>query len=336
MRDTEFYSNCSYLWIPRKSSAKLALAVDNWAVTSNSFKLYTPHSRNGIFFKYLMLSLVYFAKFLLATPRRPKSKFISYFENIIGQEIISSIYYSTDKSKVVLQIQNVQDQKIIGYIKVGLNQIGNQRIVNEISANNVMINANINEDIVVLHKGLYNGHRFIMINHLERDRASISDSDVLKFLVSLQTNTKYLLSTHPRILELREKLLKLQESSFLSVLDSAVAVNNIKYRLVFEHGDFARWNIIKTSNKLVLIDLENFCKNGLEHFDALKYFYQDSKLLRKDNVAGIISYVQRKYSFGGFSQIFALMLVKEALLLKSDDQDFSLEIEIMKELMRTW
>ena len=51
--------------------------------------------------------------------------------NKLKTEIITSIYYATDKDKIILQIQSKNKQEILGYIKLSLTENGKERIKNE-------------------------------------------------------------------------------------------------------------------------------------------------------------------------------------------------------------
>ena len=111
---------------------------------------------------------------------------------------------------------------------------------------------------------------------------------MLKKMIGNQYRKKntYKLQTHPRIIELR---LNLKDNGLLDILkliNEGVKSGKDEYLEVFEHGDFAPWNLIQTKENILPFDYEYFEENGLQFLDELMYHFRVITLLKGKKRAG--------------------------------------------------
>ena len=97
-------------------------------------------------------------------------------------------------------------------------------------------------------------------------------------------------------------------------LDKLCSKSKKEYRLVYEHGDFAPWNIVKVKDDYVPFDFEYFVEDGLEYFDLIKYYYQIGNLLEKKTNDELKKYIYSKIKFDEIEIIYELYLIKENIM----------------------
>ncbi|MDG1398531.1 MAG: hypothetical protein P8P88_09110, partial [Polaribacter sp.] len=85
------------------------------------------------------------------------------------------------------------------------------------------------------------------------------------------------------------------------------------YSEVYEHGDFAPWNIVKTKNGMAAFDFEYFVENGLEYLDIIKYHFQVGRLLKGKNQNDLYQYVSDKIGISEIREMLSLFLLKEIM-----------------------
>ena len=329
MKDIEFFSSGSYLFLPTLKNPKVALAVDDKHIAKNSFKLYNPFSKKAKILKTISYQLVKLLKFTPIVKRYEKSDFITQIKAKLNKEIISSVYYATDKDKVVLQIQSKDINQILGYMKVSLNEKGNEKIDNESYAIDILSTKGVLDSDYKILFDRYNERSYLYLKNLDGDISFCPENEVKNILKKFYRDEKYLLKDHPRVLNLQEKLMQNKEYDLLEVLNKTVNSSKNKYSLVYEHGDFAPWNIIKVNNSWKVFDVEYFEKDGLEYMDLIKYFYQQADLLYNHNEKDLIKTISIKIKKENFIEIFKIFLIKEIFFYIEEKK----EIKKLKNLL---
>jgi len=295
-----FFSTNKYIVLPSPKKPKVFLAVDNDLITDNSFRLYNPFSKKAKFLKSSVFKILPFIRPFLK--RKKRGDFIEFLENEFKKPLISSVYIATDNNKVVLQLQN---KGILGYVKVPLNNEGEKHIINEIKAYEIL-----REKEILNYKFFhlkYNQKNCLFIENIEGHSEFIPIDLDFEFLKRLKRNKKYVLNKHPRIRGLLENSEEWLKEVILKI------INNSKneYELVYEHGDFAPWNIKFKNNRFYIFDFEYFIEDGIEFFDFIKYYYQYLKLLENKQIDEIYKFLNNKFKIP--KEIFDLFVIKEYL-----------------------
>ncbi len=328
MIDINFFTSSNrYVSIPTKNNPKLLLAIDNNQIASNSFNLYNPFSKNGKFFKFflnfLFSKLNIFSRVLYKTNLYEKSKFINFLEKKLNQNLISSIYLATDRDKVVLQLQD-KKYRVIAYLKYPITNTGIEHIKNEKNAMDILSKE-------YLLYSTFNEIPFIILKPLNGIIDNISSSKLKNILsdFSRGRNSKYSLSEHPRINSILGSLKEdINLKEYLDVTNSIINISRQKYNLVYEHGDFTPWNIIKNKEEYTIFDFEYFIEDGIEYFDLIKYHYMVGKLLNKLDNVDLIDYILSQID-NNILNILQLFLIKEIILKSINNSSYLFEKKLL-------
>lgn len=330
MNDINFYSNNRYAYLPNKKNPKVVLSIDNSSISKNAFKLYNPFSKKAKLFKNVMNILYtqfnFFIKLVLSE-KKNQSEFIDYLEKKLNTKLIVSIYFATLKDKVVLQLQD-KNAKIIGYLKFPLNDIGLKHIQNEINAVEILSKKDIVESAILVDE--YEGNPFILLKEIDGTIGIVERINLGKILNKLENDQTYLLSEHPRVIELEERLTKYDFDKYIKIINDIKKRSSSNYKLVYEHGDFTPWNIVETNNKFVAFDYEYFLKDGLEYLDLIKYYYQLGKLLNNLNNHELISFIKKEININEIELLLKIFLIKEILRNTEENESFSYEENILE------
>ena len=333
MKDTNFFSSSCYIFLPTRLNPKVALAADNKLIADNSFKLYNPFSNKAKLLKKLnqkcFVNFNPISQWLHLTEKKGKGSFIRYLENELEALLVSSTYFATAKDKVVIQLQT-PTAELIGYVKFPLNNVGRKRLQNEKKAIDILNKQGIVDSYIL--SGEFEGTPFLLLHAIEGEIGAVDNSPVELLLSKLKRDESYKLSEHPRVINLRLKCASLGLDAHMDKIDNICRKDDHKYQLVFEHGDFTPWNIIKHSDGHTLFDFEYVEEEGIEHFDRIKFHYQIGKLINKLNEQELIDYVLSKFVGGDISNVFQLFLIKEIVKGIEDKEDFEFECQVIKTL----
>jgi hypothetical protein len=334
MKNNSFYSNNRYLFLPSKSNPRVSIAVDNYKVCKNSFKLYNPFSLKAKVLKFVaQLSLTYFGKIsnlLFAIEEFHQSSFLQYLEKKLGTTLVSSVYFSPNKDKVVIQLQNDQN-RILGYLKFPLNEIGCKGVINEIKAFDLLSSKGLVDKYIL--QGVFDTQPFLLVPALDGLIGDVGDIDLFGILLRYKRNKTYLLVKHPRILNLKESLQRYYLTELSVLLDEICNQSDVKYSLVYEHGDFAPWNIVNVDGSIRLFDFEYFVQDGLEHLDLIKFHYQMGKLIYNKRSKGLVDYLTQNLHLQEFDKLLIVFLMKEIVLKIEQNDSFSDEEELLKSIV---
>lgn len=336
MKVTDFFSNQKYLALPTKSNPRVYLSVENSKVAKYAFELYNPFSQKAKFLKAITAFLfVYFnsiSKFILPILKVEKTAFIYFIEKKLKKTIISSVYIATAKDKVVLQL--LDSNGILGYLKFSLNELGKNHLSNEVKAINTLIKADILDSDYLVLDGCYKGFHYCILKNIIGEITSIPDLVIKDILHELKSKFEYELYKHPRILKLRDQLIKQNNFELRKILDNFVGSSKNKYKVVYEHGDFAEWNIIKVDSKYILFDFEYFEEEGLEYLDLCKFYFQKAILLKKYKDIKLIEYLKNKINLPKqFNELFIIFLIKEISIKTEECQDYFKEYSILNYIL---
>ena len=320
-----FLTNTNYLYLPTKKNPKVILNVSNKLSSINSFKLYNPFSSKAKYFKGVVSFLFIHFNFIFkyfTSKNSAKSDFIKYLEERLNTQINSSIYIATAKDKVVVQLQDKSTNQIIGYVKYPINDIGIVHIENEIKADKVFNNS------ILIDK--YKHTPFIVLKELKGNIGIQDDNEVLKLLNTLKSSKKYKLSEHPRILEINHYFEKNKLDELLTQFKSLCKLD-LDFHVVYENGDFAPWNIIKSKNdELKLFDFEYFVEEGLEYMDLVKYYFQIENLLNQKNGLELLESILTQLEFKNKNLLLKIYLYKEIMIKHFENINYQNEINLLE------
>ncbi len=310
-----FLSKGKYVLLPPGNYWKVILNVTDPDVRRGAFQLYRPFSLKAKLIRYFSL------KFSFLFPKISISKtgeFIAFLENKLHYELLTSLYRATDGNKYVIQLQ---DRKgIVGYCKASVTSLGKKRIKRELKAISILKKGAGFDIPSVLLSGNYDNHYFIIYEPVEVE-TKILDLPKLYSILSFFRRYKLSFEDHPRVRELYEFALFLDLHKVVKFLESW---NNKSYWVVYEHGDFAPWNVILTrENRICLIDFELFEEQGFEDLDLIKYYFQVFSLLKKRR--NLIRDLTTKLGqfVNDFEIKFVLFLLSEMKRKKEENQDLS-------------
>ena len=331
MNASDFFSSNEYVYLPTRENPKVALAIDNAELAKNAFKLYNPFSSKAQLLKKMMeaafVKVNVVAKKLLWREKKEKSDFISHMENKLNKPLVSSLYFATIKDKVVMQLQTI-DAKIIGYVKYPLNEVGLGHIENEERAIELLSNRQIVEPYLLTDA--FEGKPFLLLAPLEGEIGLVKRKYVDDLLLKFKREERYPLSSHPRIVALKKRVSS-EMPKYLKTIDKICQKSNSEYTLVYEHGDFTPWNIVKVDNTYIPFDFEHFVEDGLEYFDLIKYYYQIGKLLKRKSGDEMIDYISEQIDVEEIQKLLQLFLVKEIIRSKEEGEPFEFEETLLKQ-----
>ena len=329
MKDISFFSENIYLCIPNSKDPKVVLAIGTGFLAKKSFKLYNPFSKKAKIFKsvarFFCVHLNSVFRKIIELDRHQNSEFIKFLNKKYDKKFTSSIYNATLKDKVVIQLQ--ADHKVFGYVKFPLNEIGISNVKNEIKALSILSEKGI---ISFEMRSLeFNKIPFFILPELDGNIDRVSDEDVLKILEPFKKKTSYALNEHVRVQEIKAFLIKKKLNDELNVLERNIKSSKILYKEVYEHGDFAPWNIVKTKEGFTAFDFEYFTEKGLEYFDLIKYHFQVGRLLKGKNKEDLFNYVSQKIKIKEIAEMLTLFLLKEIMVASEQQKTYHFEKEML-------
>jgi len=316
MSDIDFFSSSGlYIFLPMKNNPKVVLCIDNSYLAQNAFNLYNPFSTKAKFLKsiYKVAFTIFneISKSIIKPNYYQKSEFIYYLEKKLDCKLVSSIYFATVKDKVVLQLQT-KDAQIIGYLKYPLNRLGLKHLYNEKKALEILSSNGIVDSYLMYDT--FQDTPFLMLKPIEGHIGIVEKKIVKVLLEKFKRDRKYILAEHPRVKQLKKKLIDLRMNESFAILEKLCMNSSYSYSLVYEHGDFAPWNIAKVNDKYIPFDFEYFVEDGLEYFDLIKYYYQIGSLLKSKSKNELKNYVCTQIDMAEIEYIYDLYLIKEKIL----------------------
>ena len=330
MNATSFFSSNYYLFLPTANNPKVALAIDSFSLAKNSFKLYNPFSQKGKLLK--KVSQVAFnnfneaSKLLIRGGGKKKGHFVDYLETKLNKLLVSSLYFSTIKDKLVMQLQT-PNAEIIGYLKYPLTKIGIQHLNNERKAIQILSKKKIIHNYLL--NDTFEGTPYLLLSSLEGEIGIVEHQQVTDLLLKFDREEKYALSQHPRFIELKQSLIDINLLEYIPLVQKISQSTSNEYSLVYEHGDFTPWNIVKVDENYIPFDFEHFVEDGLEYFDLIKYYYQIGKLLKNMKGKELLIYISGKIITEESKQIIQLFVIKEIVRNKQENEDYNFEKELL-------
>jgi len=329
MEMSKFFSKNSYLYLPTKNNPRVALAIDNKDIAKNAFKLYNPFSAKAKVLKRVYAFLFCSSNFRLGGSSEKvneKAKFIEYLEKELNEEIIASLYFATIEDKIVIQLQTT-DAKIIGYLKYPLNDVGLVHVKNEIRAFEILSEKGIVEPYLLSQE--YEGKPFLILKEIDGDIGMVDRDNVKEILKQFHRDTSAKLSEHPRVFELKQLLEHYELNDYVTQIEAICKKSTFEFKIVYEHGDFTPWNIVKVKENYVPFDFEYFVEDGLEYFDLIKYYYNTGRLLHGKEGEALIEYLEEHIDSSAALLLIRLFLMKEIILNMDSSQD---ERELLESL----
>lgn len=332
MADFLYHSDTTYLFLPSRSNPKVALAIGSKKLIAHSFRLYNPFSRKAQLLKSFAFAFCNtFSAFPGACRKSGKSEFIVHLEKVTGKTLISSIYFSTDKDKHVIQLQTPEGQ-MLGYVKISSSDKGKERILNELEAVRILSGKGIST-IELIDSGSFEDKVYIFFKEIEGIPAYLQTAELEEILNKFKKEEQYTLAEHPRVKTLLKQITDFHMDDLAKAFEKACLACPGKFYTAYEHGDFAPWNIMKNKNgKTELFDLEYFYSDGMEFLDLIKYHYQIGALLKRKSGKDLAGYIFSNVKHPYAKQLFLTFLLKEISLLISEKKDYAREEKLFKEL----
>lgn len=333
MQFKEFFSEGSFINLPLFNN-RVSLNVSSKAFAKKSIQLYNPFSVKAKILKkaayFSIITIPFFRQ--IVSKRYSSGKFIVHLEHKFRQKIHSSVYYPTVNDKIVLQLL-VEQGKLLGYLKIGLNDSGNQKIANELKAiEELSIATKIVKKEYLITSGDFEQYKYIIVKKIKGINKAISDSELLIEVSKLDRNTKFELSEHPRVIHLIALSNQLNRLDLVEILQKVSNSSKELYSLCYEHGDLAPWNIfVDKKNKIKLFDFEYFVKDGLENLDLFNYYFHTAtKLLGLAESLKIVNYLNNMISIKEFEELFLVFLVNKILVNANDGVDSKMEDKLLE------
>jgi len=355
MDTTDFFSSNSYVFLPTENNPRVALVVDDAKTAQNAFKLYNPFSSKAKLLKKVSeMAFSHFntvAKKVWSVPEKEKTDFVAYLEEKLGKSLVVSLYFATINDKVVLQLQTTTAE-IVGYVKYPLNEIGLIHLENEKKALEILSDKKIIAPYLLADT--FEGKPFILLEALDgevgmverykldeilskfkRDSSNTLESETLvpnraRLKPSVPCSYRRLLREHPRLVALEQSLHTADLTHYIPLLEKICKHSTQKYALVYEHGDFTPWNIVKVNDKYIPFDFEHFVEDGLEYFDLIKYYYQIGKLLENKKDVELIGYISEQVNVMEINSLLKLFLIKEIIRNKEENEPYIFEVNMLE------
>lgn len=330
MKITDFLSDHSYIILPTKANPKVYLPIADINTVNKAFELYNPFSKKAKFLKevalFLCLNLKPLARIVFPVVNGKKSKLVAFLETQLSSNITSAVYIATAKDKIVLQLQD--KEKLIGYLKFPISDLGKTRLQNEINAIEILSKKNIIPPVLL--KNRYENTPFILLKPITGKIGSVQKIDYNKVLKSFQREEYFLLASHPRVDQINNQLHHLKLTHLIEDFEQILRDSKEKYELVYEHGDFASWNLVSTQNGIIPFDFEYFEENGLAYFDEIKFHFQEHHLLHKKKGKTLLDAISAAVDIKEFDCIFHLFLLKEIINKTLSKESTTFENSLLK------
>jgi len=330
MNATDYFSANSYLFLPTANNPRVALAVDNAEMAKNAFKLYNPFSSKAQMLKKVSATaFTHFnevAKHVWNVQQKEKSGFVTYLEEKLKTPLVASLYFATIHDKIVLQLQTPQAQ-IVGYVKYPLNEVGLQHLKNEKRAIEILSKKQIVSEYFLYDE--FEGTPFLLLEALDGDIGEVERSIVDDILSKFKREATFKLLEHPRVNGIKKSLECNGLSKYLSLVEKVCKDSTAEYGLVYEHGDFTPWNIVKVEDKYTSFDFEHFVEEGIEYFDLIKYYYQTGKLLEKKSGEELLNYISEQVEAKEIKALLTLFVIKEIIRNKEENEPYDFEEKML-------
>ncbi len=331
MNKNDFFSSNKYIYLPTSTNPKVALVVDNATLAQNAFSIYNPFSQKAKLLKKISQAVFTnfnaISKMIWGVNQEDKSAFVSYLENKLGKSLVASLYFATIQDKVVMQLQT-PDAEIVGYVKYPLNKVGLQHLENEKKAIEILSKNRVVQRYILYDE--FDSKPFLLLTALEGEIGLIERQQIDALLLKFKRETVYKLADHPRIMELKRSLDANSMLKYLPLIEKICQNSTMEYALVYEHGDFTPWNIVKVNDNYVPFDFEHFVEDGLEYFDLIKYYYQIGKLLERMKSNELIAYISGEISVKEVRELLQLFLIKEIIRNKEENEPYEFEIKMIE------
>lgn len=335
MNATKFLSANHYLYLPTRGNPRVALAVEDAVTARNAMRLYQPFSPKAKILK--RTAAIAFDRFngmakrIWGIRNEECSEFVVYLEDRLGKPLTISLYFSTIGDKVVMQLQTPAEG-IVGYLKYPLNDIGLRHVANEKRAIELLSARGMVKPLLLADH--FEGKPFLILSPLEGEIGMVDGSTVEKIIADFRRDGAFKLVEHPRVERLKNELEAVGLSHYLPLVEKIVEDSTAEYGLVYEHGDFTPWNILRTKEGYVPFDFEYFVEDGLEYFDRIKYHYQTGKLLGKLIPETLTAYIAARLDLSETKQIMTLFIIKEIIRNEEEHQPYDFEVAMLEILER--
>lgn len=200
--------------------------------------------------------------------------------------LIPVIYLGTPNitRKAIVMLIDKQHKKIQKILKLALNSGANENILHEV---NILKQLQSKTSLLapqILH---FHTHGDFSIQEalLGKLSNSVFTKQHVQYLLGLRTNKTTNLSIHNQVLKVAvSNLSNITNNQKIFLQNQLIQMNSINRELFFvvlEHGDFAPWNLMQTTQGLQAFDWEDSLVFGLPLQDALHFFEIQAYLFGK-------------------------------------------------------
>lgn len=319
----KFLPKGKYFGFPKLENFKFLFDVSTKATRDHSFTFFNPKGKKAIVWKLIkkafpIISLV-FRKSIYH--QNQNGEFYSSIQSFFQKEVGVTGYLSTDKDKLVLRVSS--GSEVIGFLKVGLNDLGNDHLQQEKLGWEKLGELGMKS---IISSEMTLGNHHVLCLDVVKGKELPVDADLPRALLErFYYNESFSLLDHPRYVQLRE---------YFEEYD----INfNARYKncedtfySCFEHGDFAPWNIIVDNGSLEVIDLEFCCVEGIEGMDEIKFRYCIGRYIKGASYEEILDLLNEQLTEKLVKYILPMFLIKEINYRKEMGHEFSYELNVLK------
>jgi len=179
----------------------------------------------------------------------------------------------------------------------------------------------------------FRGSPFLLLKAVDGHIGIVKRSEINNLLNKLKRDKTYVLADHPRIQKIKLRLFENGMAFYAIFLEKMCYNSSVPYALVYEHGDFTPWNIMKVNDTYIPFDFEYFVEDGLEYFDLIKYYYQTGRLLNGLRGKQLINYIITVTELPESKILLPLFLFKEILRSIEENESYTFEVELLNIIM---
>lgn len=175
--------------------------------------------------------------------------------------------------KITVQLWDTDN--VVGYLKFATKPLAQVRLARE---HNVLSKLPDGIAPMVISYRAFNGGMALLTTPIAGEPVSASldsTNEAMKYLTRLQQMPEFPIDQHPWVVRMRNQ----HAESIDGWLD---ALSDRSWPLVFQHGDFVPWNVIRdTDGRLTAIDWEYGTVIGFPKLDLAYYILQIAALMRR-------------------------------------------------------
>lgn len=193
--------------------------------------------------------------------------------------------------KPVLQILS-RDGAVLGYTKVGWDETSNRLVLNEAATLERLATSALKSVVIpkVLHKGWWNGRFFCVLSaadgHVEQGSRNMTAQQVSVLQELADVHARWMTLPESRFMkDLHARIETISNAYYRHILEQGIRavdgrLRNTRVPFHLRHGDFAPWNILTVTGRLLLFDWEYSDSEAPPGWDVFHFGVQTMWLLK--------------------------------------------------------